>query len=98
MADPATEKEFTDFVEQFTAMSEDKSRMRLLKAWLTDHKLSCEQAAKVLKELFGLGDVAVKAATLMHPQLTDPNNVTATLLPAFKFDDEREDAKKALGL
>lgn len=33
MADAANEKEFEDFQKQFTAMQEDKSRIRLLKAW-----------------------------------------------------------------
>lgn len=34
MADDAvTEKEFGDFRSQFEAMQEDKSRLRLLKAW-----------------------------------------------------------------
>jgi len=27
-----------------------------------------------LKQLFGLGDVAVKGAVILHPNLTDPQN------------------------
>jgi hypothetical protein len=34
----------------------------------------------------------------MQPSLTDADQLEAVVLPAFKFADEREDVKKALGL
>eukprot|EP00729_Bicosta_minor_P018359 gene18359-4667_t len=92
MADDAvTEKEFGDFRSQFEAMQEDKSRLRLLKAWLSDHKLSCAQAAELLQIMFGVGDIGVQAAILMHPQLTDPDQTEAVLVAAFKFPEEKDE-------
>ena len=34
---------------------------------LSDHKLNCEQAVAILKQLFGLGDVAIQAAKVCVP-------------------------------
>lgn len=89
-----------DFKSQFVGLSDDRSRLRLLNAWLSDegHNLSCEQAAEVLKLLFGLGDVAIKAAVAMKPHLSDPEHIDPTLLSAFQYDDEKQDAKEQLGL
>ena len=84
--------------KQFVALSDDKSRMRLLKAWLTDHKLTCSEAVVLLELMFGVGDIAVQAMALMQPNLTDPDQIAAVVLPAFKFEDERSDVKTALGL
>ena len=64
-----------------------------------EHTLTCVQMAACLKKLFGLGDVAVKAAVLLYPKLTDPAAFeSAVLHVAFQFDDERADVKAALGL
>eukprot|EP00041_Stephanoeca_diplocostata_P014700 m.276475 g.276475 ORF g.276475 m.276475 type:complete len:102 (-) comp19765_c1_seq2:33-338(-) len=93
----ATDKEFSDFKEQFEGMQVDKSRIRLLRAWLTDHKISCSQGVELLQVLLGLGDVAISAATLMKPELLDPENIEPVLIAqGFKYDDEKEDARKAL--
>eukprot|EP00040_Diaphanoeca_grandis_P019824 m.105009 g.105009 ORF g.105009 m.105009 type:complete len:99 (+) comp27611_c0_seq1:127-423(+) len=95
-ADP---KEFEDFKQQLTAMQIDKSRLRLLKAWLSDHAVTCTQAVEVLKVLFGLGDVAVQAAVLIHPKLVDPQHIESVLLKdGFQYNDERQEAKEKMGL
>lgn len=92
-------KEFIDFKEQFIGMRDDKSRLRLLKAWLSDHTLSCAEAAELLQSLFGLGNIAILAATAIQPQLTDPENMDSVMISkGFQFDDEKEDARIALGL
>mmetsp|Transcript_5106 Transcript_5106/g.13267 ORF Transcript_5106/g.13267 Transcript_5106/m.13267 type:complete len:98 (-) Transcript_5106:88-381(-) len=95
----ASDKEYNDFKEQFEAMQIDSSRLRLLKAWLSDHQLTCEQAVGILQLMFGLGDVAIKALAAMHPRLTDPENVQGVLIEdGFQYDDERADARAQLGL
>eukprot|EP00035_Acanthoeca_spectabilis_P022343 m.443200 g.443200 ORF g.443200 m.443200 type:complete len:98 (+) comp18937_c0_seq1:1603-1896(+) len=95
----ASDKELSDFKEQFEAMQIDKSRIRLLKAWLSDHKLTCEQAVGILQLLFGLGDVGIQALVAIRPQIVDPENVEPVLIEnGFEYGDEKADAKKALGL
>lgn len=93
----ASAKEFDDFKEQFENMQIDSSRIRLLKAWLSDHHLTCKQGVQVLQLLFGLGDIGVRAAVLMKPCIVDPDQIEPVLLrQGFQYDDERDDARVAM--
>eukprot|EP00051_Salpingoeca_urceolata_P027206 m.480425 g.480425 ORF g.480425 m.480425 type:complete len:100 (+) comp21834_c0_seq1:59-358(+) len=99
MATPAADHEYADIHEQMQNNREDKSRTRLLKAWLSDHQLTCEQAKGLLSTFFGLGDTKVQAAVLMHSQVTDPQNfVDVVLEQGLQYPEERQDVKQALGL
>jgi len=46
--------------------------------------------------MFGVGDIGVQAAILMHPQLTDPDQTEAVLVAAFKFPEEKDEVRAAL--
>jgi hypothetical protein len=67
--------------------------------WLSDHKLTCEQAVGVLKVLLGLGDVQIQALVAIHPCLIDPENTADVLIEqGFQYKDEKQDARAAVGL
>eukprot|EP00047_Mylnosiga_fluctuans_P014302 m.37280 g.37280 ORF g.37280 m.37280 type:complete len:97 (+) comp5437_c0_seq1:1447-1737(+) len=89
---------FADFKSMITETRDDKSRLRLLKAWIGDHKVSCAQTGELLATFFGLGDTKVQAAVAAYPQIVDPAGFAALLQSAFKFEEERTDVRKRLGL
>eukprot|EP00053_Salpingoeca_punica_P002761 m.39322 g.39322 ORF g.39322 m.39322 type:complete len:98 (-) comp11769_c0_seq2:652-945(-) len=88
-----------DFLEMVQNASDDKSRLRLIRSWVGDHSLSCEQAVSMLACFLGLGDTKVQAGALFYPRLTDPQNFeSAFLAKAYRYEEERADLRKRLNL
>lgn len=65
---------------------------------VSEHALSCQQTTKLLSTFFGLGDIKVQAAVVAYPQIQDKDQFSSLLLEAFKFEEERVDVRKRLGL
>jgi hypothetical protein len=73
----------------------DDGKYNVLKASVGQSYFTSDQA-KSLVALFTFGDGQKKAAILLHPRLTDPQNFATTVLTAITFQNDRQEVLKAL--
>jgi hypothetical protein len=70
----------------------------LTRCRIGDHGVSCAQASEIIAAFFGLGDAKVQAAVAMYAKIVDKDAFPALLQTAYRFEEDRADVRRLLGL
>eukprot|EP00164_Ancoracysta_twista_P011576 GFYU01017880.1.p1 GENE.GFYU01017880.1~~GFYU01017880.1.p1 ORF type:complete len:139 (-),score=40.19 GFYU01017880.1:340-720(-) len=94
---PLDTDEYDGLKEQISRQRTDKDRMRLIKNIAENYSITCQQAKEII-DLQHMSDGKVDAGVTLHPVIVDPEKFSQVLQDAYKFEEERADVRKALGL
>mmetsp|Transcript_114864 Transcript_114864/g.161370 ORF Transcript_114864/g.161370 Transcript_114864/m.161370 type:complete len:98 (-) Transcript_114864:34-327(-) len=91
-----TDKELADLKEQLDRMPHDKDRLRLVCTAADSFRFTCDQL-KELVEVQHYGEALRTTAINIYPKLEDPDNFDM-VLQCYKYEEDREEIREALGL
>jgi len=97
MADLIPKKDLDNLKEQLNRMPKDKDRIRLVTAAADSFKFNCAQV-KQLVDVQHFGEAKNQTAILLHPKIVDPENFDKVVLAQYKFDEDKNEIRTALGL
>ncbi len=88
------EGRFAKLVEQVKGESFEDERNAVIETAAKNNYFTCEQVSRLL-DVIAMGDEKIAALRILAPKLTDRED-SHTVLAHFKFDDEKEQAKRIL--
>jgi len=90
-------KDLDNLKEQLEHMNRDNDRIRLVNAAGESFFFTCLQV-KELIEVQHYGRAQVATSINLYPKIIDKEGFEKIVLPAYKFDEDRAQVKKGLGM
>eukprot|EP00697_Spironema_sp_BW2_P006427 gnl/Spiro4/1913_TR902_c0_g1_i2.p1 gnl/Spiro4/1913_TR902_c0_g1~~gnl/Spiro4/1913_TR902_c0_g1_i2.p1 ORF type:complete len:125 (+),score=18.40 gnl/Spiro4/1913_TR902_c0_g1_i2:77-451(+) len=89
--------EYDGLKQQVTNQQNDSCRLRLLRNAALRFTFTSEQVRELV-QLQHFSDAKKEVAALLYPVTVDKGSFAATVLPAFRFEEERQQVRAQLQL